>query len=54
MKKRMLAAIMAMTMVVGMLATGCGGSNKETSDGGDIEITVATRYSNDNPDENYY
>lgn len=65
MKRRTLAVVLATTMTVGLLA-GCGGSGGSGSSGGDdsagsdggskgdIVITVSTRYSNDNPDENYY
>lgn len=66
MKKRTLAVVLAATMTIGLLA-GCGGGGNSGSSGGesstgsddsgskdDIVITVSTRYSNDNPDENYY
>lgn len=69
MKKRTLAVVLAATMTMGLLS-GCGGGNGDgggsgsdgggsSADGGDgkkgdIVLTVSTRYSNDNPDENYY
>lgn len=69
MKKRTLAVVLAASMTVGLLA-GCGGNSgiSDSGSGGgessagsegsgskdDIVITVSTRYSNDNPDENYY
>lgn len=64
MKKRVLAAFLAALMAAGSLA-GCGSSNDGGSSGGsgesssessgdDIVITVATRYSSENPDEAYY
>lgn len=70
MKKRVLAVVLAATMTAGLLAgcggsgSGSGGSEGSSADSssedagggkkGDIVIRVATRFSNDNPDENYY
>lgn len=66
MKRKIVSVCMAMMMLAGCFA-GCGGSNGETSEEGnqsekteteekkeDIVLRVASRYSNDNPDENYY
>ncbi len=55
MKKRVLSVILALSIVGGILS-GCGSSKEgdSTKNDGEITITVATRYSNENPDENYY
>lgn len=68
MKKRILSVVLVLVITIGCLA-GCGSkessSGNDGNDGasgneggskssGDITIAVATRYSNDNPDESFY
>lgn len=52
MKRKVLAVVMAMSMAVGVWPAAA--MQTEASGGDDITITVSSRYSNDNPDENYF